>query len=137
MSKKVVFMCAHGAGKSRLAAAWFNAGAPEGWSATSAGINPQAAVSEHAPRLLAGTAVLPLLDQSAPRALSKIARADLIVAIDCQPHEVEEALHWRLLNNDFDEAMRDELRLRAEALADRLQHGDSDLDTIFDDRSAE
>ena len=36
----VLFVCAHGAGKSRMAAALFNAAAPRGWWATSAGQEP-------------------------------------------------------------------------------------------------
>jgi hypothetical protein len=48
MSRMVVFVCPHGALKSRLAAALFNAGPPAGWQAASAGVVPQAAMSVHA-----------------------------------------------------------------------------------------
>jgi protein-tyrosine-phosphatase len=117
----VLFVCPHGAGKSRLAAAWFQASAPPGWRGTSAGTTPQEAVSEHAPRLLAGTGVAHLLDNAPPRHVSAVPQPDLVVAIDCPPDDVKSAtLHWRLHNTGFDEAMRDELRTRAESLAEHL-----------------
>ncbi|MDQ3113978.1 MAG: hypothetical protein M3Q84_07760 [Actinomycetota bacterium] len=58
----VLFVCPHGAGKSRVAAAWFDGCASGGWRATTAGVVPQTAVSRHAPRLLAGTPVAHLLE---------------------------------------------------------------------------
>jgi protein-tyrosine-phosphatase len=56
MSQVVVFVCPHGALKSRLAAAFFNAAARPGWRAVSAGLEPQADPSVHAAALVAGTA---------------------------------------------------------------------------------
>jgi protein-tyrosine-phosphatase len=44
MDRTVVFVCAHGAARSRIAAAWFNTNPPPGWHAT-------AAVQEPAPAL--------------------------------------------------------------------------------------
>ena len=43
--RTVLFVCAHGAYRSPLAAAFFNASAPDGWRAGSPGVEPQAAVS--------------------------------------------------------------------------------------------
>ncbi len=37
--RTVLFVCPHGAGKSRIAAAWFNGAASAGWWATSAGVD--------------------------------------------------------------------------------------------------
>lgn len=123
-----LFVCPHGAGKSRLAAAWFEASAPPGWRATSAGITPQEAVSEHAPRLLAGTGVAHLLDNAPPRPISAVPEPDLVVAIDCPPEDVESAtVRWRLQNNGFDEAMRDELKIRTQNLAKRLAASEGEL----------
>jgi hypothetical protein len=62
----VLFVCQHGAGKSRMAAAWFNTDPPPGWRATSAGVEPQTSVSLHAPRLLAGTVAEATLDRTRP-----------------------------------------------------------------------
>lgn len=56
MTRDILFVCPHGAGKSRLAAAFFNQVAPTGWWATSAGQEPQATLGTNASRLLAGTA---------------------------------------------------------------------------------
>lgn len=50
MTRTLLFVCAHGAGKSRMAAAYFNLMSPAGWTATSAGQEPQAAVGANAVR---------------------------------------------------------------------------------------
>lgn len=114
----VLFVCPHGAGKSRMAAAWFNGSAPPGWWATTAGIIPQQAVSEHAPRLLADTPVAPLLDTAPPRPVSAVREATVVVAIDCPADSVQIAtVTWRLDSTEFDEAMREEVRQRAQDLA--------------------
>src|SRR5579864_2342132 len=53
--KTVLFVCLHGAGMSRLAAAYFDQSAPVGWCAVSAGLEPGETLSHTAARLLAGT----------------------------------------------------------------------------------
>lgn len=116
----VVFVCPHGAGKSRIAAAWFNLVAPPGWRATSAGITPQATVSAHAPRLLAGTPAEGLLDHSLPRPLAAIVDPDVVVTIDCPPGAVPGAIGWTLATQQFDAALAGELHQRAETLASSL-----------------
>jgi protein-tyrosine-phosphatase len=113
----VVFVCPHGALKSRLAAAYFNRVAPVGWQATSAGQQPQPAVSVHAAALVAGSDAADLLDTSAPRPLDVASDARLVVAIDC---ELPGAVGWRLDQQEVGEVMRDELQQRAERLADEL-----------------
>jgi hypothetical protein len=120
VGRTVVFVCLHGAGKSRIAAAWFNGVAPPDWRATSAGVAPQATVSAHAARLLAGTSVESLLDHGLPRPLAAVADPNLVVAIDLPPGEVPGALAWELANEQFDAALGEELRQRAEALARTL-----------------
>jgi len=120
LGRTVVFVCRHGAGKSRIAAAWFNGAAPPGWRATSAGVAPQATVSAHAARLLAGTPVGGLLDRGLPRPLAAVADPDVVVAIDCRPGEVPGALTWALANQQFDAVLASELCQRAQALARTL-----------------
>lgn len=115
----VLFVCPHGAGKSRMAAAWFEALGIRGWAATSAGLHPQTTVSEHAPRLLAGTPAYALLDGSAPRAVSDAPAADVVVAIDC-PDTVEATQRWQLTHQRFDAAMCAEIRDRVRAFAETL-----------------
>lgn len=107
-------MCPHGALKSRLAAAYFNRVAPGGWQATSAGQQPQQAVSVHAVALVAGSDVAGLLDTSPPQPIDVAANARTVVAIDC---ELPGAVSWWLDHQEVGEAMRDELRRRAERLA--------------------
>lgn len=114
----VVFVCPHGALKSRLAAAYFNRIAPAGWRATSAGQRPQQAVSVHAAPLVAGSDVAGLLDTSSPRSIHAVPDARMVVAIDC---ELPGAIAWRLDQQEVGDAMRDELRQRAERLAVELE----------------
>ncbi|RJL35461.1 hypothetical protein [Bailinhaonella thermotolerans] len=120
MAGLVLFVCPHGAGKSRIAAAWFAGAAPGGWTATTAGLEPQERVSAHAPRLLAGSEVADLLDVDLPRPLSAVGEAALTVAIDCPPGAVPGAVEWRLDAREFGEAMNAELRERARRLAREL-----------------
>lgn len=112
----VVFVCPHGAGKSRVAAALFQAAAPPGWHATSAGLEPQEQVSEHAAALLAGDPAGALLDDSAPRHLDRVA-ADLVVGIDCV---IAGARTWELTGGWPDSAVREQLRELTGALAGDL-----------------
>ncbi|MDP9246332.1 MAG: hypothetical protein M3O64_06715 [Chloroflexota bacterium] len=116
MSVKVVqFVCEHGALRSRIAAAYFNATPPPGWHARSAGREPQTAVSPALEPLLAGTAAFDQLEHDAPSALRT--GADRTIAIDCDAPADE---HWVLAHRDADAALRDELRDRVATLADGL-----------------
>jgi len=110
----VAFVCAHGALRSRLAAALFNEVAPAGWTAISAGLEPEAELGETAGRLLAGTDARRFLDTSPPRALHSCDPAAAIVAIDC---ELAGAEVWRLENPAPCRAMVDELGRRVRDLA--------------------
>jgi len=121
MTRIVLFVCPHGAGMSRIAAARFNLVAPTGWHALSAGLEPQAELGLHAPRLLAGTPAAELLDRERPRPISSVAAVDRIVAVCC---DVPGAERWELAHREFSEAMRDEIRTRAETLALEFQPGD-------------
>ena len=121
-----------------MAAAFFAGATPPRWEATTAGIHPGEAVSPNAVRLLEGSAEETLLDRSAPSALgeaSRAARAALVVPIDCdalqdeamgeKPDAASGTRHerWDLEARTMDEAMRDELRARALALAEQLRTG--------------
>ena len=118
MSQTMLFVCPHGAGKSRMAAAFFNAVAPSGWHATTAGQEPAVAVSPHAVRLLAEDPVATLLDHDSPRPITAVVSPARIVAIDCT---VPGAERWDLHHQEVGSAMRDALRERAEALARELE----------------
>lgn len=117
--RTVVFVCPHGAGKSRIAAAWFNGLALPDWAATSAGVEPQQQVSMHAARLLHGTPVRPLLDEAMPRPMSAVPDADIVVAIDCA--DTFPADHrWQLKQQQFDDQLCAEIRDRVHELAATL-----------------
>jgi protein-tyrosine-phosphatase len=118
MSQVMLFVCPHGAGKSRMAAAFFERVAPPGWQATSAGIDPGPELSPTAARLLAGTDAESLLDPARPRAIDEIGNADRVVGIDCAPAGATD--FWTLSNSEFDERMRDEIRALAQTLAEEL-----------------
>lgn len=85
-----MFVCEHGAGKSRVAAALFAAATPVGWRAASAGLSPQDQVSGHAARLLGDCAGW--LDTSPPQPLARVP-GDLVVGIDC---DVPGGRRWTL-----------------------------------------
>jgi hypothetical protein len=113
----VLFVCAHGAGKSRMAAAWFEAAAPEGWRATTAGLEPSPAVSEQAIRLMSDTPAAASLDTTPPRGLGDVDGVDLVVGIDClpaPPHGAP-ARSWDLQAAPG-EPTREELRQRVQRL---------------------
>lgn len=113
-----MFVCLHGAGKSRVAAALFNAIAPPGWIATSAGVEPQAQASEHAAWLLDGEPAAKLLDRTTPRAACDI-DAQLVVAIDC---ETPTGRRWDLAHEWPEPQVRDQLRtLTADLVAELSQ----------------
>jgi protein-tyrosine-phosphatase len=125
----VMFVCPHGAGKSRIAAAWFGGLGVRGWVVTSAGLSPQAEPSAHAPRLLAGTPVEALLDREVPRPVSAVPDPVLTVLIDCDepdhrdsdsaPHG-RRVVRWQLAEQRFDDAMCHEIRTRVEQFAASL-----------------
>jgi arsenate reductase (thioredoxin) len=116
--RTVVFVCAHGAARSRLAAAWFNADPPPGWHATTAaGEAPAASLNPRVPQLLAGTPARVHLDESAPRPHTATPKADLVVAVDCT---IPGAHQWSLEATGVDETMRDELRDRVAILTRTL-----------------
>ncbi len=114
--RTVVFVCEHGAGKSRVAAALFGAAGPRGWRATSAGVTPQETVSVHAARLLAGDAAAEFLDPSPPRRVAPDA-ADVVVGIDC---DLPGARRWKLAGEWPAERAREELRVLVAGLAAEL-----------------
>jgi hypothetical protein len=120
MTQTLVFVCSHGAGMSRVAAAWFNLVAPTNWHAISAGLDPQAELGSNAPRLLAGTTAEPLLDRTPPRPITAVATPDRTIGLCCDAPGGE---RWDLVHREFVEAMRDEIRERTEALAMECQLG--------------
>ena len=119
-SRTVLFVCAHGAYRSRLAAAFFNAVAPNGWRAASAGLDPQESTSAAAVELATNTVAERHLERARPTALGDAGPVDRIVAIDC---DVDGADRWDLAVGDIGPAQRDEIRARAEALAAELSRG--------------
>jgi hypothetical protein len=128
--RTVLFVCLHGMGMSRLAAACFNRVAPRGWQAVSAGVEPGETLSPTAARLLSGTPAEPFLDRAAPRSIDSAPAAERVIAI-CNPSirfDVAGAEGWDLTSADFDEHMREEIRARAERLAVELAADRDDME---------
>lgn len=115
----VLFVCEHGALRSRLAAAWFAALAPSGWRAATAGLHPAATVSAHAARLLRGTPAEACLDRSPPSAAAAAPTPARRVAIDCA---LPGATRWDLTAIEPGDAMRDEIAARVRTLIAELHH---------------
>ena len=115
MSRTILFVCEHGAFRSRIAAAYFNATGPAGWHAVSAGRDPQVIPSGRLGPLLAGTAAADHLESDAPRRAGDVT-ADRVIAIDCALSGAEQ---W-MTNAESDEALRDELAARVNLLTREL-----------------
>jgi hypothetical protein len=114
VTRTVLFVCPHGAAKSRLAAAVFNQVAPHGWHATSAGLQPQDEMSTRTVELVAGTDLDALLDRQPPRPVPDAAATAMAISIDC---DLPGAVRWDLAHPQVDAAMLNELRQRVETLA--------------------
>jgi protein-tyrosine-phosphatase len=115
MTRTVLFVCEHGAFRSRIAAAYFNAAAPKGWRALSAGKDPQAETSVRLGPLLAGTGAAEHLETEPLRRLDAVA-ADRVIALDCT---VDGAERWAN-DAESDPALRDEIAGRVEHLVRQL-----------------
>jgi len=115
MTRTILFLCEHGAFRSCIAAAHFNAARPLGWRALSAGRDPQITVSARLGPLLAGTAAAEYLETEAPRRGGDVT-ADRVIALDCTHGG---AAQWTT-SADSDVALRDELAARVKVLARSL-----------------
>ncbi len=117
MARIVLFVCQHGAGRSRVAAACFSLIAPAGWAAFSAGVEPQTTLGDSAAKMLSGTAAAAFLDADPPRPIEQVVAPNRIFAIDCI---VPGAEHWVLTHQEFGAPMFEELYERVAALAREL-----------------
>jgi hypothetical protein len=119
--KTVLFVCLHGAGMSRMAAAYFEQSAPAGWCAVSAGLEPGETLSHTAARLLAGTPAVGFLDLAPPRAISAVPHPQRVIALrnPAIHFELQGAEVWDLAHAEG-EPMREEIRARVDALLPML-----------------
>jgi protein-tyrosine-phosphatase len=117
----VLFVCLHGAGMSRIAAAYFLSAAPAGWHALSAGVEPADTLSATAQSLLAGTSAEAFLDRAPPRPIDAVRDPRLVVALrnPAIQYELASDERWDLTSSDG-MPLRDEIRDRAEAFARRF-----------------
>jgi protein-tyrosine-phosphatase len=117
-TQTVLFVCLHGAGMSRMAAAYFNRLAPPDWRALSAGIDPAERLSSTAASLLAGTGADEFLDQSPPRTIAAVPDAQRVIALrnPAIRYELAPAEFWDL-SQSAGVPLREEIRQRVEALA--------------------
>jgi protein-tyrosine-phosphatase len=114
----LLFVCLHGAGMSRMAAAYFNRLAPPDWRAVSAGVDPAERLSSTAAGLLAGTGADEFLDHSPPRSIGAVPDAQRVIALrnPVIQYELAPAEYWDL-SQSAGVPLREEIRLRVEALA--------------------
>ena len=118
MTRTVLFVCEHGAFRSRIAAAYFNAAAPKGWRALSAGRDPQAEASARLEPLLTGTPAAEHLESDPPRGVDAVL-SDRVIAIDCL---LDGAERW-VTQAKEDQALRDEIAERTGGLLRELGAG--------------
>lgn len=120
-ARTLLFVCLHGAGMSRIAAAYFNREAPANWDAISAGVEPSATLSSTAASLPAGTGAEEFLDHSPPRPISDVPGAQHVIAL--RNPEIQygtgAAEYWDL-SNTAGMPLRDEIRQRVEALVESI-----------------
>ena len=112
MTRAVLFVCPHGAGMSRIAAAWFNTTAPTGWHATSIGTDVQTDLGTNVPRLLAGTAAECQLAHQPARSIAPVPARERVVAAGAE--------HWEFEQRELTEGMGDEIRSRVSGLIAEL-----------------
>jgi hypothetical protein len=119
--KTVLFVCLHGAGMSRLAAAYFEESAPTGWQAISAGLEPSEALSQTAARLLAGTSAVAFLDLAPPRPIFAVPEPERVIALrnPAIQFELDGAEVWDL-EHAGGEPQREEIRSRVKDLVRTL-----------------
>ena len=112
MDRTVLFVCLHGAGMSRMAAAYFNQAAPPGWRGISAGVEPGASLS---------TTAAAFLDATPPRPISAVPNPELRVALrnPTVRYDLPGAQVWDLAQAEG-EPLREEIRTRVEVLARTL-----------------
>ena len=120
--RTVLFVCLHGAGMSRMAAAYFNQVAPAGWHAVSAGMAPGHMLSTTARTLIGGSGAEPFLDDSPPRSIQAVLEPQRVIALRNPSIQFELASDesWDLLNS-AGVPLRDEIRERAERLARNMK----------------
>lgn len=131
----VLFVCPHGAGKSRVAAAVFDRAVSDraalaGWRAVTGGVEPAETVSEHAVRLLKGSSEELFLDRRRPRsveaATDAVGPVDRVIAIDCAPDgrtssEAARQTSWRLTGEWPNRAVLVELRRLVRGVVSELE----------------
>lgn len=133
----MLFVCPHGAGRSRVAAAVFDQAASKrrglvGWYAVTAGVEPTASVSEDAVRLLEDTPEKSFLDLCPPRSVDAagVGSVDRVVAIDCALDAgislTARRMPWHLTGDWPDPAVLTELRELVTELVDELEEHDGD-----------
>src|SRR5215213_2352869 len=113
--RTIQFVCEHGAFRCRIAAAYFDALAPEGWSATTGGVTPQSEISERLLPTLEGTEAEQFVDTTAPRAAREGVAARTIV-IDADLQIADDA--WRTSDGEplTDDELREQIRRGVERL---------------------
>lgn len=132
---QVLFICVHNAGRSQMAEAFFNALAPEGMHAISAGTQPTERVNPVVVDAMAEVGIA-MRDHSPKLATPELVKhSDRIITMGCGVQESCPVYLGMLINEDWgldDPAgqgieavrpIRDAVKAQVVALIDRLQSG--------------
>ncbi|HEY3415435.1 MAG TPA: arsenate reductase ArsC [Armatimonadota bacterium] len=131
---QVLFVCVHNAGRSQMAEAWFNALAPAGLQAVSAGTEPGTAINPAAVQAMAEVGIDLTGRQPKLATPEMVAASARIITMGCGVQEscplylgmkIDE--DWGLDDPagqplDMVRRIRDQIRVRVVALIDELQH---------------
>lgn len=130
--KKIVFVCTHNAGKSRLAEAYLNKVGYERFQAVSAGTEPSDSVNPAAVEAGAVAGIEVVAGPGVPLSSEVVAGADLVITFGCGVGGLESDApveDWQLLDEsgrtpeDYD-GIRDAITQRVDELIGRLGQKD-------------
>ncbi|MEM1840282.1 MAG: arsenate reductase ArsC [Nitrososphaerota archaeon] len=133
-SRRVLFVCVENSFRSQIAEAYFNAYAPEGWAAVSAGIKPSESVHPNAVKLMLEEGID--ISGKKPRLLDRELQeqADLAVIVcsgsQCPVVYAKKVLEWNIpdpAGMPLEEArkIRDEIKRRVLELVEFIKRRES------------
>ena len=138
--RRVLFVCVENSFRSRIAEAYFNKYAPEGWVAVSAGVKPSKTVHPNAVKLMLEEGID--ISGKRPRILDKEIQeqADLTIIVcsgsQCPVIYAKKVLEWNIpdpADLPLEEArrIRNEIKRRVLELIDNIKRGRVEVDKRF------
>ncbi|RMF89097.1 MAG: arsenate reductase ArsC [Methanobacteriota archaeon] len=129
--KTVLFVCVGNSARSQMAEGFFNAAAPEGWQAVSAGTHPASSVSRAAVEVMAEKGID--LSKARPKELTRemVEEADMVISMGCGVDLCPYNLYDGVVDWGLDDPtgapvervreIRDEIERKVRDLLDRIQ----------------